>query len=558
MLNDAAENENWRRTPPTSGRPRTDTRRILGVEVPRDKQALLTHLGLLGLVLLFLVGGWVYANWAPDDAVNVKPGDAGDAPGGAEDEDVYTGILLVFCGSLLFLMTQLGWYFFSWKQWLLANKLRDTPTSPPSAVPIGRAETSGRATLAEGATPVGRDRQAVWYEATLEIQVKNSWKTVWTVRSTQAFLLEDEHGAVKVHLDKAMFHVEPVYAKHKDTELFFGVPAHKFERRHKLTRYGLRTPVILADLDFPSEELLRAAGPGAVTVRGAKPNWDSLRHARLVERAIPLDGQATVYGPVQMDLLGRPEFRGAKRKVVHICSNGAAVAERQIRRLSRFGFLFSGILSSAIVWFGLDMASVMRPGAAALTADGGRSAVDALIEQLYTARDGLAWGVLAALWLPLLVKVFLDVYNRLVAAVNHVESAWSMLDVALARRAELLPQLERVAAEALWRERDTLTMLSRARWSGGKRTELQTGARRGVETRLMETLSALVERHPKLATSENMLDLQREVARSEHLIAGARTGYNDAVEIARNKLQSFPSNLFAWRFSKRRSSLWTC
>jgi LemA protein len=79
-----------------------------------------------------------------------------------------------------------------------------------------------------------------------------------------------------------------------------------------------------------------------------------------------------------------------------------------------------------------------------------------------------------------------------------------------------------------------------------------------MDSNLSQSLISVLEAYPQLATAQNVLDLQAAVSQSENQIAGARKGYNDAVEIARTKLESFPSSLFASRFTDRRAALWTC
>lgn len=423
------------------------------------------------------------------------------------------------------------WFIRSWRRWRIANKMADTPTSPPSAVPAGRAESTGKVELLPGEQPVGRGQPSAWYEVKLEQHVRSGkrsyWKTMWSATSTKIFLLTDEYGHVEV---------DPA-----DAEVYVG-----------------KEVVSETDLDFPIWVLAAAAGvqtpdrPVSGTsvmadIKDYRGTW------RLVERFLPtMDQIATVYGPVQPTSPGAssPRFRSVPSssrlprrlrgrsgsdQTVHVFASDAARATRKL---------------SLSAWAGLVLAPMLMSlcGAFVLAYFVGR--VPPVLPAL----------VLVLCYAAVAARSTLNVYNRLVAAVNRVESAWSMLDVALARRSSLLPQLSALLSESMRHEGTLQTSVASARWKpSAPRTGLDpSGVASAVSVSVSNDLRILLEKYPELRTSRDAANLQSELSRSENLIAGARLGYNDSVEIARTKLGSFPSSLFASRFKSRRAALWTC
>jgi LemA protein len=426
------------------------------------------------------------------------------------------------------------WFFRSWRRWKVANKMSDTPTSPPSAVPVGRAESTGKASLPAGYQPVGRGQPSVWYEVKLEQYVRSNksshWRTVWSASSTQMFHLTDDYGHVEVDPVDAEVHLGEEIVS--DSNLDFPVP---------VLAMAARTPV-------PTSPI---SGSSIMTdIKDYRGTW------RIVERFLPLSDQTvTIYGPVQPTSAGStaPRFktpivesrlpqrfrkRSSSLHAVHIFAADATRATRKLSLTAWVGLLIAPMLMSICGFFVLFYFVKTSPSSLRVLA-----VIPMVIS--YTA---------------IVVRSLLNIYNRLVGAVNQVESAWSMLDVALARRSSLLPQLSSIVAESMRYENMMQSTITSARWDTTvSRTNLDpTNVSSTISAPVSKDLSVLLEKYPELKTSSNVSSLQSELSRSENLIAGARLGYNDSVAIARTKLESFPSSLFASRFKTRRAALWTC
>ncbi len=139
-------------------------------------------------------------------------------------------------------------------------------------------------------------------------------------------------------------------------------------------------------------------------------------------------------------------------------------------------------------------------------------------------------------------------YNRLVTLRNRVEAAWADLDVHLERRRALIPNLVAVVEAYAQHERDVLESVTAAR-AGGDHAEgaaEQSQAEGSVDDALGQVV-ALAEAYPDLKADERFRDLHTELVATENKIAFSRQLYNDTVTALRNRLESFPGNLYARR-----------
>ena len=147
-------------------------------------------------------------------------------------------------------------------------------------------------------------------------------------------------------------------------------------------------------------------------------------------------------------------------------------------------------------------------------------------------------------------------YNGLVRARNAYRNAFAQIDVQLARRHDLIPNLVETAKGYLKHERETLEAVIAARAAAvGARSAVAEAGQPGVLTELagaenlltqaLGRLFALVEAYPDLKANQNMLQLTEELTTTENRVAFARQAYNDAVMAYNTKRESFPANLLA-------------
>jgi LemA protein len=161
-------------------------------------------------------------------------------------------------------------------------------------------------------------------------------------------------------------------------------------------------------------------------------------------------------------------------------------------------------------------------------------------------------GLIIVLVLIAIVGFFLvGMYNTLVRARNEVKNAWSQIDVQLNRRHDLIPNLVETVKGYMTHERETLEAVTAARQQAVNITgDVEAKAR--AENQLSQTLRSLFavsEAYPDLKANQNFLALQEELATTENKIAFSRQYYNDSVLTLNNRIEMFPTNIFANMFN---------
>jgi LemA protein len=142
------------------------------------------------------------------------------------------------------------------------------------------------------------------------------------------------------------------------------------------------------------------------------------------------------------------------------------------------------------------------------------------------------------------------VYNRLVRLRNQVRTAWADIDVQLARRHDLVPQLVAAVKGYAAHEKALLETVTELR----SRALAETSpARLGeVEAALEQAtgrLLALQEAYPDLKASANFLALQRDLVEVEDHLQYARRFYNGAVRDYNDAVQRVPDLAVARAFA---------
>jgi LemA protein len=145
-----------------------------------------------------------------------------------------------------------------------------------------------------------------------------------------------------------------------------------------------------------------------------------------------------------------------------------------------------------------------------------------------------------------------SVYNGLIRRRNHVDEAFSGIDVQLKKRADLIPNLVQTVQAYARHERSVLEEVTRLRAQAvlaGDKVNVQERAR--TESLLgaaLTRLLALAENYPDLKANQNFLDLQRQLAQVEDDLQLARRYFNGTVRNLNIQIESFPSNLVARAF----------
>lgn len=143
----------------------------------------------------------------------------------------------------------------------------------------------------------------------------------------------------------------------------------------------------------------------------------------------------------------------------------------------------------------------------------------------------------------------IGIYNTLVRLRNQVDNAWSQIDVQLKRRHDLIPNLVETAKGYMQHERGTFEAITNARSQAmGAKGAAEASKAEGALGEALSKFLLVVENYPDLKANQNFLSLQEELSSTENKISFSRQNYNDQVMFYNNKIQMFPSNVFAGMF----------
>jgi LemA protein len=149
-------------------------------------------------------------------------------------------------------------------------------------------------------------------------------------------------------------------------------------------------------------------------------------------------------------------------------------------------------------------------------------------------------------------------YNGFVEMDEDVENAWSKVQSAYQRRADLIPNLVNTVKGVAEFEKSTLTEVTQARsratsvnidpsnLSAEKLQEFQQA--QGALSQSLGRLLVVSERYPQLQANQNFRELQAQLEGTENRIKVERDRFNDVVTEYNKKVRRFPGSLFAGLF----------
>jgi hypothetical protein len=375
--------------------------------------------------------------------------------------------------------------------WALDRRRRmyaDLATTPCAAVFAGLNEVKGRAWAAEPLSSHRTQTPSVWWDYTLEEERKH------THTSTDSEGRTTTTTTTQWHTIEAREERVPELEVVDDT----GSAIVRLGRAKVIPRQVHRDTFREQDNRGFFEKLLTS---GNRTGR-----------YRETERAVAIGDDLFVVGECVLD----------QQRLVPILAERVMVSTRSEE--SHLGWLGFGVGAMALV-----TATALTIGVAMLVSPDEPATPVAVLPGL-----ALTLVLLAVAWL-------ITTYNRLRLVAQGADRAWSLIDVQLRRRHDLIPNLVRCVQAHGAYEQEALIATTAARTS----TDLSDEAE--AQTRALRTLLAVAEATPELTADQSFRRLQRELADTEGRIAGSRTFFNDSITLLRNRQHQFPASLVASR-----------
>jgi LemA protein len=149
-----------------------------------------------------------------------------------------------------------------------------------------------------------------------------------------------------------------------------------------------------------------------------------------------------------------------------------------------------------------------------------------------------------------------SLYNSLIKLNNKVKEAFSTMDVYLKKRWDLIPNIVETVKGYAKHEKSTFESVIKLR--NGAYDNLSDEDKIATNEKLTKGINkimALAENYPDLKASDNFKDLSNQLSKVEDDIANSRKYYNGVVRIYNNKVEMFPSNIFARMFGYKSKSM---
>ena len=140
------------------------------------------------------------------------------------------------------------------------------------------------------------------------------------------------------------------------------------------------------------------------------------------------------------------------------------------------------------------------------------------------------------------IGYYISVYNDIQRLSVKIDEAFANIDVALAKRYQVLTQLFEVAKGYAKHEKETIVAIVKVRQ--GMSLDEKEEAMETIE-REYSRFFAISESYPELKADQLFLNLQHGIRDTEEHLQAARRLYNSNVSRFNQRIQTFPGNQIA-------------
>ncbi|MCI8290921.1 MAG: LemA family protein [Clostridia bacterium] len=154
--------------------------------------------------------------------------------------------------------------------------------------------------------------------------------------------------------------------------------------------------------------------------------------------------------------------------------------------------------------------------------------------------------------LILIFIILLAIYNGLIKKRNAVKQSRSSIDVYLTQRFDLIPNLVECVKGYAKHEKEVFENITKLRTEYNETKNLDKASELNNK---INNLLVIGENYPELKSSENFLNLQKNLSKMEDQLQAARRLYNMDVTTYNTSLQMFPSNIIATIFRFKEETL---
>lgn len=166
--------------------------------------------------------------------------------------------------------------------------------------------------------------------------------------------------------------------------------------------------------------------------------------------------------------------------------------------------------------------------------------------------SGVGIGIIVGLVLLLIIIVFAK-YNGMVKLQNNIKQSRSGIDVYLNERFELIPNLVECVKAFTKHENEILEKVAQMRQEYIEGNKSIKEAEKINDS--MNKILALAENYPELKSSEQFLNLQKNLSKMESQLQAARRIYNNDVTKYNTKIKTVPNNIIANMFGFKEEEL---